>query len=272
MNNEYEKNTAPAAQQAPHGGAHHSGPSETHPQVRRGKLYGVGTGPGRPELMTVLAVETIKKCPVIAVPTAQRESAASYRTASAMIPEISERDCLTLDTPMTKDLKKLDEAYHKAAETVIERLDRGDDVAYLVLGDPTIYSTYIYIHRIVAAAGYDTEIISGVTSFCAAAAALGDSLVDRSEQLHVIPSSYDTKEALKLPGTKILMKTASRMKELKDELKAALESCGESDINTAMVENCGMPDERVYDSIDDIPENAGYFSTVIVSDHKRRPE
>ncbi len=255
MNNEYEKNTSPAAQQAP--------------QALRGKLYGVGTGPGRPELMTVLAVETIKKCPVIAVPTAQRESAASYRTASAIVPEIAERDCLMLGTPMTKDIEKLDAAYHKAAEAIIKRLDRGESVAYLVLGDPTIYSTYIYIHRIVTAAGYDTEIINGVTSFCAAAARLGDSLADRSEQLHIIPSSYDTKEALKLPGTKILMKAASRMKELKNELKAALESCCESDINAAMVENCSMPDERLYENIDDIPENAGYFSTVIVSSHKR---
>ncbi len=269
MNNKYKNTTYPAAQQAPQDGAPQTGASEKDPQARRGKLYGVGTGPGRPELMTVLAVETIKKCPVIAVPTAQRESAASYRTAAAMIPEISERYCLTLDTPMTKNLKKLDEAYHKSAETVIERLDRGDDVAYLVLGDPAVYSTYIYIHRIVSAAGYDTEIISGVTSFCAAAAALGDSLVDRSEQLHIIPSSYDTKEALKLPGTKILMKTASRMKELKNELKAELDSCGDTDINAAMVENCGMPDERIYKNLDDIPKEAGYFSTIIVSGHKR---
>ena len=228
---------------------------------KKGKLYGIGTGPGRPELMTVLAVETLKKCPVIAVPTAERDSAASYRTASAMVPEIAERDCLTLDTPMTKDLKILDEAYHAAAGNIMQRLDRSEDVAYLVLGDPAVYSTYIYIHRIVAAAGYETEIISGVTSFCAAAARVGDSLADRSEQLHIIPSSYDTKEALRLPGTKVLMKAASRMGELRSELEA----CGAPSV--IMIENCGMPGERVYRGADAIPEKSGYFSTVIVSEH-----
>ena len=231
--------------------------------TKKGKLYGVGTGPGRPELMTVLAVETIKKCHITAVPTDKRESAASYRTASAMVPEIAERECLTLDTPMTKDPEILDAAYHAAAAAITERLDRGEDVAYLVLGDPSVYSTYIYIHRIVTAAGYDAEMISGVTSFCAAAARIGDSLADRSEQLHIIPSSYDTHEALRLPGTKILMKAASRMKELKQELI----SCGAD--TAVMVENCGMPDERIYEGADAIPESSGYFSTVIVSSHKK---
>ena len=218
--------------------------------TKKGKLYGVGTGPGRPELMTVLAVETIKKCHVTAVQAARRENAASYRTASAMVPEIAERECLTLGTPMTKDIDILDAAYHAAASAITERLDRGEDVAYLVLGDPSVYSTYIYIHRI-------------VTAFCAAAARIGDSLADRSEQLHIIPSSYDTREALSLPGTKVLMKAASRMHDLRQELI----SCGAD--TAVMVENCGMPDERIYEGADAIPENSGYFSTVIVSSHKK---
>ncbi len=231
--------------------------------TKKGKLYGVGTGPGRPELMTVLAVETIKKCHVTAVQAARRENAASYRTASAMVPEIAERECLTLGTPTTKDIDILDAAYHAAAAAITERLDCGEDVAYLVLGDPSVYSTYIYIHRIVTAAGYDAEIISGVTSFCAAAARIGDSLADRSEQLHIIPSSYDTREALSLPGTKVLMKAASRMNDRRQELI----SCGAD--TAVMVENCGMPDERIYEGADAIPENSGYFSTVIVSSHKK---
>ncbi len=249
MNNKYRKNTTQPAQQVLKKADSHFG-----------KLYGVGTGPGRPELMTLLAVETIRKCHVIAVPTAQRDAAASYRTAAAVIPEISEYDCLTLDTPMTKDIGKLDAAYQKAAEAIMQRLRSGEDVAYLVLGDPSVYSTYIYIHRIVRSFGFDTEIISGVTSFCAAAARIGDSLADRSEQLHIIPSSYDTKEALALPGTKVFMKAASRIGELKKEL---MECCT---ADALMIENCGMPDERIYYSPADIPESSGYFSIVIVTD------
>lgn len=234
-----------------------------HIIMKKGILYGVGVGPGDPELMTLLAVKTIKNCSVTAVPTARRDDAASYRIAVTAVPEIAERECLTLDTPMTKDPERLEAAYRAAAEAVIEHLEHGANVAYLVLGDPCIYSTYIYIHRLVCAAGFSAKIINGVTSFCAASARLSDSLIDRSEQLHIIPSSYDTKEAMQLPGTKVLMKAASRMKELKKEL----ESCGAS--SAVMIENCGMENERIYEGIDAFPESCGYFSTVIVRSHDR---
>ena len=103
----------------------------------------------------------------------------------------------------------LNENYQNVSKEIMKKLDEGKDVAYLTLGDPTIYSTYIYIQRIIKESGYEAEIINGIPSFCAVAAKLGDSLADRSEQLHIIPSSYDIEEALELPGNKILMKAAS---------------------------------------------------------------
>ena len=75
---------------------------------------------------------------------------------------------------MTKDKAVLDAAYQAAAEAIIEKLKEGKDVACLTLGDPTIYSTYIYIHRLVKAQGYATQIINGIPSFCAVSAKLGD--------------------------------------------------------------------------------------------------
>lgn len=225
--------------------------------MKKGILYGVGTGPGDPELMTVRAISTIKKCHIIAVQSSAPGSSAAYRTASAMIPGLADRECLALGTPMTKDTAVLDAAYTRAAEDIASRLDRGMDVAYLVLGDPAVYSTYIYIHRIIRSMGYTAEMISGVTSFCAAAARLGDSLADRSEDLHIIPSSYYTAAALSLSGTKVFMKAASRIRVLKQEL-------AEAGLSGAMVENCGMPNERTYECIDDIPDDAGYFSVIIV--------
>ena len=68
---------------------------------------------------------------------------------------------------MTKDKAVLNAAYQAASNQIIEQLEQGKDVACLTLGDPTIYSTYIYIHRIVKAHGYATEIINGIPSFCA---------------------------------------------------------------------------------------------------------
>lgn len=138
-------------------------------------------------------------------------------------------------------------------------MEQGKDVACLTLGDPTIYSTYIYIHRIVKAHGYATEIINGIPSFCAVSAKLQDSLVDRSEQLHIIPSTYDIEAALELPGTKVLMKAASKMPLVKATLK-------EKHMTGTMIENCGMPEEHIYHKIDEIPDQASYYSIIVVKE------
>ncbi len=225
----------------------------------RGTLYGVGVGPGDPKLMTYLAVETIERCPVIAVPAEGRGHAVSYKIASGIVKGLDEKECLNLSTPMTKDKKVLAENYEKAAGAIIKQLELGRDVAYLTLGDPTIYSTYIYIHRLVREQGYEVQIINGITSFCAAAARLGDSLADRSEQLHIIPSTYDIEEALTYQGNKVLMKAASKLSVVKQILQ-------EKDVRGIMVENCGMPDEHIYADIREMPDQASYYTIVVVKE------
>lgn len=219
-------------------------------------LYGVGVGPGDPKLMTCLAVETIEKCPVIAVPAEGKGRAVSYEIASGMVKGLAQKHCIHLSTPMTKDRRVLDAAYQEAAEKIIEQLKAGKDVAYLTLGDPTVYSTYIYIHRLVKSRGFAAQIINGVPSFCAVSAVLGDSLADRGEQLHIIPSTYDIEEALMYPGTKILMKAASKMPEVKKLLK-------DKNMQCAMVENCGMENEKIYETAEEIPDQASYFSVIV---------
>ena len=150
-----------------------------------------------------------------------------------------------------------DNYYGTPVKYVNEKLDEGKDVAYLTLGDPTIYSTYIYIQRIIKESGYEAEIINGIPSFCAVAAKLGDSLADRSEQLHIIPSSYDIEEALELPGNKILMKAASKLSDVKKILR-------DHELEAQMIENCGMEEERIYQNIDEMPEKAAYYTTLLV--------
>ena len=204
----------------------------------KGILYGVGVGPGDPRLMTYLAVETIRRCPVIAVPADGKENAVAYRIASGIVKDIDSKECINLTTPMTKDKAVLNAAYQTAADRIIEKLDQGKDVACLTLGDPTIYSTYIYIHRIVRTRGFAAQIINGIPSFCAVSARLEDSLVDRSEQLHIIPSTYGVEEALKYPGTKVFMKAASKMPLVREVLKRCNVKC-------QMIENCGMPNEHI---------------------------
>ena len=225
-----------------------------------GTLYGVGVGPGDPRLMTYLAVDTIKCCPVLAVPADGKGKAVAYRIASGIVKNLDQKECLDLTTPMTKDRAVLDAAYQTAADRIIEKLEQGLDVACLTLGDPTIYSTYIYIHRLVKARGYDAKIINGIPSFCAVSAKLEDSLADRSEQIHIIPSTYGVEDALNLSGTKVLMKAASKMPIVKETLKR-------NDLKGAMIENCGMPEEHIYHGVDEIPDQASYYSIIVVKEY-----
>ncbi|MCI8836577.1 MAG: precorrin-2 C(20)-methyltransferase [Hungatella sp.] len=222
----------------------------------RGTLYGVGVGPGDPKLMTCLAVETIERCPVIAVPSGGGDRAVSYRIAKQAVENLDRKECLRLSTPMTKNRRVLNESYEAAADEIAKRLDEGKDVAYLTLGDPTIYSTYIYIHRIAKRRGYDACIVSGVPSFCAAAARIGDSLADRSQQIHIIPSSYDVEEAMDYKGTRIFMKAASGLSRIKTMLL-------ERNQAAVMVENCGMADERICPDVRRMPDEAGYYTILV---------
>ena len=94
-------------------------------------------------------------------------------------------------------------SHREGTQKVAEVLDAGKDAAFLTLGDPTVYATSMYIHQRIAGMGYRTSIVSGVPSFCAAAAKLGVSLGEKQEQIHIIPASYDVEAAMQLPGTKI---------------------------------------------------------------------
>ena len=111
-------------------------------------------------------------------------------------------------------------------------------------------------------AGYDAELVAGVTSICAVAAKLNVSLCERAEPLIVLPGSY--KEASKFldgPGNKVLMKSASEIARVRDELK-------ERGLikNAAMVERCGLPGEKVYRDLNEIDPNSSYFSVILVKE------
>lgn len=225
----------------------------------KGILYGVGIGPGDPELLTLKAVRIIKESPVIAVPGKVKEDTVAYKIVKQAIPELDEKEFIPVDMPMTKDKALLEKSHDEGADQVCKILDSGRNVAFLTLGDPTVYSTYLYVHKRVLERGYEAEIISGITSFCAVAARLNIGLVEKAEPLHVVPASYQIEDALKLPGTKVLMKAGKKMAYVKQTLR-------ETGCEGVMIENCGMPGEKIYRSVDEINENAGYYSLVIVKE------
>lgn len=225
--------------------------------MKQGKLYGVGLGPGDPELLTCKARRIIQQVPVLAVPDAGR----GEKTALAIAGELAEgKRLLYCAAPMVRDEAALDAAYARNADLVCARLDEGEDVAFLTLGDPTVYSTYLYLHRKVAARGYEAEIIPGVPSFCAVAARLGTALCEKSERLLIVPASHrDMSDCLAADANLVFMKAGKEIGALKEALAAH----GLLD-RASLVANCGMEGELVCPRFADLEEGSGYFSVVLV--------
>lgn len=223
----------------------------------KGVLYGVGVGPGDPELLTVKAVRLLRTADVIAAPDSGGES----RTALNIVRDyVADKPVLLCPTPMTRDRETLDRVWEDNAARVCALLEQGKRVAFVTLGDPTVYSTYFYLHRRVLARGFRAEIVPGVPSFCAAAAKLGVPLCEGDERLLVVPASHgDWNESLDVDANKALMKAGRQLEPLRETLRQR----GELE-NASLVVNCGLPGERVWPSFAQAEGEVGYFSLVLL--------
>jgi len=166
------------------------------PQV--GTLYGVGVGPGDPELITVKAFRLMKECPVIAYPK-KRMGGKSYALEIAeMYLDTAKKDMLGLIFPMTKEKSVLEKEWSKTVEACWSRLKDGLDVAFLTEGDPNLYSTFIHMARLMQERYPDVPIrtVPGISSVLGAAAQLGLPLADGDEQVAIVPAT-DDREAMK---------------------------------------------------------------------------
>lgn len=225
--------------------------------MKNGKLYGVGVGPGDKELVTVKALRILKEADIIAVPLMKNGERTAY---NIIADHVKNKEIMDFVMPMSKNYDELNRNYEKIAEKVEERLKEGKTVAFITLGDPTIYSTYMQISKIITKKGFEVELIPGITSFCAAAARLNMPLCERDEPLIILPASYkEVRSGLRLRGNKVLMKASRAILEVRDMLKE------ENLIDkSAMVECCGMENERIYRNLNELNDKTGYFSVIIV--------
>ena len=126
-----------------------------------------------------------------------------------------------------------------------------------------IDSTYMYIHKRIMQAGFTAVMISGVPSFCAAAARLGISLGEMMDEIHIIPASYDVRDTVGYGGTCVYMKSGKKLAELIEVLRTG-DSIRKKKMTVYGVTNCGMESERVYRGLDELTEAKGYLTIVIV--------
>ena len=230
----------------------------------KGTFYGVSVGPGDPELLTLQAVRLIRKCPVLAAPqTSSGQMLALDIARSALGKALDGKTIVPLHFAMSRDPEMLRASHEEAARAVKEYLDAGQDVAMLNLGDVSVYATFGYLQEILEAEGYKTVRIPGVPSFCAAAARLGQPLTGGMEAPLTIAPGRHAAEVLAAPGTKVLMKSGRQL----PETLAALAEAGLLG-RSAMVCNCGLPDEEVWPDLSacDASRPAGYFATILVKE------
>lgn len=217
----------------------------------RGKLFGVGVGPGDAELLTLKAVRLLKAADLIAIPQKDRDRCLALRIAEGAVPEVSAKPLLCLDMPMTRDKDLRERACDEAARQLTAALGEGRTVAFLTLGDPSVYSTYGYLHGRILSAGYEAEMVPGVPSFCAAAAALGTPLCLDGEGLRILPGRETEAE------TRVYMKGSAA--QIKERLRAH-----PGPILGAV--NVGMEGQRLYKNREEIPDDSGYFTLIITKE------
>lgn len=218
-------------------------------------LYGVSVGPGDPELMTVKSIKIINACPVIAVPRTKGTHTAALTIAEQSC-DMKEKTILYIDFPMSDDPTVIDENYVHVAGQLSGFLRRGQDVAFLTLGDVSVYSTFSYIAQRAEDMGFEVQYVAGVTSFCAMAAAVRQPLVQKEEPLIIVPAAAPGFAAwMEAPGNKVVMKCGGSMSRIKQILRTQ---------QVYGVTDCGLASEQCYALLDEVKEDGGYFTTLLV--------
>ena len=176
------------------------------------ELICVGCGPGDPELLTVKAVNAIKSADLIMCPTSREgKPSIALSVVSSLLDHGKNQEIVNLIFPMTKDKDTLENTWQKNSQIIAESVLSGKKVVYLTVGDPYLYSTWIYLHREISAKYPDINItvIPGIVSMFTFASKVGISLAEGSEKMAVIPSCYDlskVKEIAKNCDTMVFLK------------------------------------------------------------------
>lgn len=241
-------------------------------QKHRGKLYGIGVGPGDPKLLTLRAKETIDQADIIFCPKGD-EDGTSWARSIIETTTSAAKEFVELPFPMTRNKKVLKAYWQKAAKRIAQEVAKGKQGAFITLGDPFIYSTYIYLLRTLLQDFPDIEVetIPGISAFNAAAARAQVPLVQADETMAILPVRKDLRglrEALEAFDTVVLMKVGSKL----DKVMALLGELGLLK-HSVLVSHLGQPGEKMIHDLSSLNQvqREGYLSVIIVKNPKRRP-
>ena len=228
-------------------------------------VYAVGVGPGDPELLTRKAERIIRSADVICAPTGAAEAGSYALSIVEQFIDRSRQEVLVQVFPMVKDQQGLDPFWEEAADQVAQRIAAGKDVAFITIGDPFLYSTYLYIHRIFLAKYPEIkiEVIPGISSILASSAVSGLPLGLGGERIAILPATYEhdeLKRTLEEFDTVVLMKVS----RVFDSVYAVLKELGR-DKGGVFVRRVGSSEEEVHFELEAlVGKKLDYLSMLIV--------
>lgn len=224
-----------------------------------GTLYGLGLGPGDPELITLKAARLIREAKVIAYPTLAGGDSFARAIAADLITAGTQE--IRMDVPMSTERAPAQKAYDAGAQEIAKALKAGDNVVCLCEGDPFFYGSFMYLYARLSR-DFAVEVIPGVTSITACAARAGMPLAARNERLTVLPGPLPEEELrLRIQGAEsvVIMKVGRHLQKIRQ----VIDSLGLT-AQATYVERATLPQEVVL-PLSQAPEKAPYFSMILLT-------
>jgi precorrin-2/cobalt-factor-2 C20-methyltransferase len=234
-------------------------------------LIGIGVGPGDVDLLTVKAVRAIQNADIIMCPASnENRPSIAFTVVSPIIDQSKNQEIIKLIFPMTKDKDILEATWKKNAKIMAETVLTGKNVVYLTVGDPFLYSTWIYMHKDLKEnyPEMDVSVIPGIVSMFTFAAKVGVSIAEGAEKVAIIPSCYDlssVKEIAKHSESMIFLKDGRYFDKVIEILK---ESGFPNDSIFAIGQDLGTKNEIIrkmtLGEVNDSSLTTKYFSILVV--------
>ncbi|NJK67959.1 MAG: precorrin-2 C(20)-methyltransferase [Microcoleus sp. SU_5_3] len=228
-----------------------------------GKLYGLGIGPGDPELITLKAYRILRSVSVIAYPAMENGKV----LARAIVADYLRPEQIEIPMPLPFSPTRSSQPYYDiAAEKIAAHLTEGRDVAVLCEGEPFLYGTFMYLFNRLSGK-FTTEVVPGISSTMASAAALGVPLTYRNDVLSIMPATLDAeilRDRLAVADAAVIIKLGRHFAKVRDVLM----ELGQFD-RALYIERATMPNQRIRAIVDVEPAEVPYWALIMIPSQQK---